>query len=141
MDRRKFIKNIATIAAAMPLVSFKNIAMGNKRQIKILVTSDVHGAIFPYNFIQNREESQRTLLQFLHPAFHNHCKHTRLEAPQQQRGCEEVGGEEAEEARFIQRERSEQGGIGARPRDTGTDREWYAKCRVMDCKYIYITRL
>jgi len=80
-----------------------------------------------FSVIQNREESQRTLLQFLHPAFHNHCKHTRLEAPQQQRGCEEVGGEEAEEARFIQRERAEQGGIGARPRDTGTDREWYVE--------------
>jgi hypothetical protein len=73
-----------------------------------------------FSVIQNREESQRTLLQFLHPAFHNHCKHTRLEAPQQQRGCEEVGGEEAEEARFIH-------GIGARPRDTGTDREWYVE--------------
>ena len=64
----------------------------------------------------------------LHPAFRNRWKHTRREAPQQQRGCEDVGGEETkEEARFIQRERAEQGGIGARPRDTGTDREWYVE--------------
>lgn len=55
MKRRKFVKNMLTVAAAMPLVSFTNINMANKKQIRILVTSDVHGAIFPYNFIYNRE--------------------------------------------------------------------------------------
>lgn len=46
-----------TVAAAMPLLSFKTMTMGNKRQIRFLVTSDVHGAIFPYNFIYDRPEN------------------------------------------------------------------------------------
>jgi len=56
MKRRKFIKNILSFAAAMPLLSFKNLTMGNIKKLRILITTDVHGAIFPFDFINNSEE-------------------------------------------------------------------------------------
>jgi len=57
MKRRNFVKNILTLTAAMPLLSFKTISMKNIKKLRILVTSDVHGAIFPYNFITDRDEN------------------------------------------------------------------------------------
>ncbi len=57
MKRRNFVKNILAISASLPLLSFKSFNMGNVKKVRILVTTDVHGAVYPFDFINNIEES------------------------------------------------------------------------------------